>query len=229
METQYCNVPAIDKGHIPVQISLSNTILKLRRGDTGNPVGALVSEGLCRLMREYHVTLTGRLRALTSKQSKELLTSQKGSGTKWGARNIRIILYGLSRDKDAISKLLLDHELFLQNPAVHEYDSNVTYWNPQYLVRPGTGMPSLDNDFTEAGDRGGTGDLPQELMEEQVHAIMRIFDLDSNVEVIDVDEEQVAQSSRLLTTLKRYPHSGNIWDDIERANAIKGIKCRRSE
>ena len=120
----------------------------------------------------------------------------------WLDRSLRVLVYGFSRDKAAIAKLLSDHGLFLQNPAVHEYDSSVKFSNPQYLVRPGQDMSLIDSAFIEGNKTNRGNDASTELSEEQICKILAIFE--SNVAETTDNEVYIKQSPRLLTTLKRY-------------------------
>ncbi|KAI8630297.1 SNF2 family N-terminal domain-containing protein [Xylariaceae sp. FL1651] len=58
--------------------------------------------------------------------------------------SIRIVLHGLRIDKDTVGDLLSDAGFFLQHPYAAEVIPGIQYDNPHYLVRPGTGMPKLE-------------------------------------------------------------------------------------
>lgn len=58
---------------------------------------------------------------------------------------VRIAVHGLRIDKEAIGKLLADAGLFLQHPSAAEVLPEVEYDNPHYLLRPGGGMPQLED------------------------------------------------------------------------------------
>ncbi|KAJ3497109.1 hypothetical protein NLG97_g2147 [Lecanicillium saksenae] len=190
VEAEYCIIQPkeCDIASIPVTVSLRCASLTMRREKGGARAGVLKSEGLDRLIREYPVTLKGQLLALDPQEAKKQAQIWRNGGALWYPRRLRLGIYGHQRDKHAIAKLLSDHGIFLQTPAADEYDTSVKFWNPQYLVRPG----------------GASASVSKQLAEEQIYEVMRIFDYNPSIEIIDTDKEQVKQSTRLTTTLK--PH-----------------------
>lgn len=59
--------------------------------------------------------------------------------------SIRIVIYGLGSNKEAVGDLFSDAGCFLQQPYATEVIPGVPYDNPHYLVRPGAEMPKLEN------------------------------------------------------------------------------------
>lgn len=164
----------------------------------------LLSGGLLRLIEEYNVTLSGTVLAMEPQQVKRLKELERSRSV---SRRMRILVYGCFRDRDAIAKLLSDHDLFLQNPIAQEYDNRVHYWNPQYLVKPGAGMPSLDDNGMASMSLSRSEYSSEPLAEDQVCEIMRILDSDSINSGMSKETKEVKQSARILTELKKYSHS----------------------
>jgi hypothetical protein len=93
--------------------------------------GGLLDHGtgqaLAALSRTYSITFEAFLdeKAPTLKKS-----------TSNNLRSLRIILYGLRQDSDSVGTLLSENKLYLQQP--NTFDSSAVYFNPQYLLRPGS-------------------------------------------------------------------------------------------
>jgi hypothetical protein len=50
-------------------------------------------------------------------------------------------VYGFIQQKDDIADILAKEGLFLQHPEKTEYNRDVKYSNPQYLLGPGQDFP----------------------------------------------------------------------------------------
>ena len=110
----------------------------------------------------------------------------------------RIVVYGRMEDKDDIANILSDAGLFFQQPTLDEYDSEVPYFNPHLLLRPGAEMPKIEelsiSDSQRAAAKGGLLD------EVNQGRIWRIFDLASGVGTSALR----TASPRLTSMLREY-------------------------
>jgi hypothetical protein len=94
-----------------------------------------VSETLSRLVHDFEVTLNatvcGKKQNIRDTMDAKFLS-------------VRIIVYGLIRQKDAIAETLAGGGLFLQHPGETEFNQDVEYFNPQYLLEPGQEFPRIE-------------------------------------------------------------------------------------
>jgi hypothetical protein len=84
-------------------------------------------QALAAVSRNYPITL---------KASLDEKASAMKNGTSNNCRSLKITLYGFHQDSDAIGTLLSENKLYLQQPST--FDSSTVYFNPQYLLRPGS-------------------------------------------------------------------------------------------
>jgi hypothetical protein len=139
------------------------------------------AQAIAVLSRKYSVTFTAALEALDPGPKKRV---QKNHHT------LRIIIYGLYKDSEAIGQLLSEHKLYLQQPS--QFDSSVAYLNPQYLLRPGSEFkPSL-----QGGVQGSSRD--HRMNQEAKSQVLRVFDTAAG----PTSFSEVQVSSRLITVLK---------------------------
>jgi hypothetical protein len=140
-------------------------------------------KALATLARSYPVTFKAHL----GKKCPTL-----GRSTSNDCRPLQITLYGLRQDSNAVGTLLSENKLYIQHPNTSE--SSVVYFNPQYLLRPGSQikMP-VPEDFQSC------------VREKQmVHAVksqmLRVFDAAVGPAIFS----EVQVSKRLTTVLKSY-------------------------
>jgi SWI/SNF-related matrix-associated actin-dependent regulator of chromatin subfamily A3 len=138
---------------------------------------------LTALSRNYSITFKVSLNEEASALKKRISNN---------CHSLQITLYGLRQDSDAIGTLLSKNKLYLQQPST--FDSSAVYFNPQYLLRPGS-------EFKLAVKEG----FPHSVREKQIaqavrSSMLRIFD--AAVGPATFSEVQV--SKRLTTDLKLY-------------------------
>ncbi|KAL4885942.1 SNF2 family N-terminal domain-containing protein [Aspergillus karnatakaensis] len=117
----------------PVTLRFESRMVWIDSKATYDCVAVLVSETLSCIVREYAVTLTVGMSSL-------------GMSNETGTRflSVRLIVYGLLQQKDAIAHVLAEGGLLLQHPGQWEFDQSVSYNNPQYLLGPGQKMLPLE-------------------------------------------------------------------------------------
>jgi hypothetical protein len=157
-------------------------------------VAVLVSETLSGLVREFAVTMNA---TLCGKKQK----AKYDTGPKF--LSVRIILYGFLQQKDAIADALAGGGLFLQHPGETEYNRNVKYVNPQYLLGPGQELPPIEELSVSTccaphGQR--SAQVRDVLNESEVNKVQKIFDTATSLDELI---PTIKPSSRLVTQLKR--------------------------
>jgi hypothetical protein len=183
----------------PVTIRSDGDVLSLCFEDSGHFAGIIVSGALKKLLDRYAVRLTAILCSKQSHNGKKTKMS-KNSGTpasKWRLEDAtaRVVVYGKMEDKDNIANLLSDGELFFQHPTADEYDPEVPYFNPHFLLRPGAEMPKIEGlSISDSQSAPGRGGLLDEVNQGK---IWRIFDLASGAGT----SASVAASPRLKSSL----------------------------
>ena len=143
--------------------------------DTGQTLAAL--------SRNYSITFRASLDEKASTLKKSISNN---------CHSMQITLYGLRQDSDAVGTLLSENRLYLQQPST--FDPSAVYFNPQYLLRPGTEFRSpVQEDFQCS--------VREKQMAQAVRSqILRVFD--AAVGPATFSEVQV--SKRLTTNLKSY-------------------------
>lgn len=184
----------------PVTLSFQGEVARIYLEATGARVAILISSTISRLLTSYSVTLTA---TVCGKKSKPIIKrSREHNSSAATPRHcpVRIIVYGIHDEKDAISDALSKDGLFLQHPGETEFDQKVTYINPQYLLPPGEDMPRIEDlaISTCCAVRAPKSDPLGELERNQ---ILQIFDFayKSSIESMTAIEP----SPRLVTRLKR--------------------------
>lgn len=86
--------------------------------------------------------------------------------------DVEIVIYGLRKDMDAIGNFLSEGGFYLQHPM--ECDTRVPYVNPQYLLRPGSQMPKIQN-MTSAATVRSTS-VRESLDETRTKQLLQVFD-----------------------------------------------------
>ena len=185
----------------PITIRSEGDILSLCFEDSGHFAGIIDSRALKKLLDRYAVRLTAML--LCSKQShngKETKVPKRKGATasKWRLADVtaRVVVYGKMEDKDDIANFLSDAGLFFQHPTADEYDPEVPYFNPHFLLRPGAEMPKLEGlSISDSQSASGRGGLLDEVSQGK---IWRIFDSASGARTL----ASVTASQRLNSTLR---------------------------
>jgi SWI/SNF-related matrix-associated actin-dependent regulator of chromatin subfamily A3 len=186
----------------PVQISFFNNVMMLRYEDGRKRTGALISDGLSHLVKKSSVTLAATLGTLNGQRRSGILLKSAWAFNTVVTRPLRVIIYGLLSEKDAVTSILDKNGLFLQRPEEYEYDKRVRYLNPMYLLPPGEDMPRVEGSskVPAQGQMAVAIDEAQ-LGEVERSRLLRIFDEASGLEAHGSWE--IKQSSRIVSTLKR--------------------------
>jgi len=175
-------------------ISLFGDVLKLSFRDTGKYGGLVASEPLAKVMRDFSVLLTASVlppKNPAGKKPKDDLQHPEANVL------VRVLVYGLISEKDAVGCFLSDHDLFFQHPLPSELDNSVPYLNPHYLLPPGSQMPDLER-LSLCDSKNST---PVEVLGDVAKArLMRVFDIAYDPELTI----EAKPSQRLRSTLKRY-------------------------
>ncbi len=181
----------------PVNIKPFGDILKLYFQDSNKYAGLLTLPVLTKILDEFVVKFDATLVASKSQLSR---TSGRKATKRDSSREccVRITVYGLKREKSAVSNLLSEAALYLQQPSAAECDREVEYCNPHYLLRPGSQMPMLEELSISSDFRNQTA--PDALDEANKSRFMRIFDSAADFKITS----RVISSPRLRSTLKGY-------------------------
>jgi hypothetical protein len=179
-----------------VRLSFSGSVTRFRFEDSGADAGLLVSNTLSQLANEFSTVLT----ATTCPRKLRRDSARTASDSRIRRGPVRIIVYGILAEKDAIAELLSSDGMFLQHPAEAEYDKRVEYLNPQYLLRPGAGMPRLEglSGFSGRGLMGALEEPPLGEMERS--QVLQIFESARGPD-LDIASE-IKPSTRLASALK---------------------------
>ncbi|RAK81215.1 DEAD/DEAH box helicase [Aspergillus fijiensis CBS 313.89] len=111
---------------------------------------------------------------------------------------LRVIVYGSNNDKDSVGTCLSDAGMYLQHPTSVEYDPRFPYVNPQYLLRPGSEMPRIDELRISDDEQGSQ--VSERLNEGVKSELFRILDTASTYDGF----YEACSSPRLASILK--PH-----------------------
>ncbi|KAF5659326.1 hypothetical protein FDENT_13940 [Fusarium denticulatum] len=120
LATQECN---------PVTLDFEGRLLRVREENSNRRIAVVVSNALFRLVNEFAVTLTanicGKKPPIVYTSKKKGQTISEIDGIKFCS--LRIVVYGFVLQKDEISAILAQDELFLQHPGKTEFDRTVRH------------------------------------------------------------------------------------------------------
>lgn len=185
----------------PVSIAAYGDMLKLSFQDSNKYAGLITSSVLSMLLTDRCIQLNATLMA--PQDNKDEVSKETKSHKTFSPQEcpVQIIVYGLASERVAVGFLLSGAGLYLQHPSPCEYDRNVQYINPHYLLRPGSHMPELEQ-LSINSDSGAQ--KPSESLDEvNKSRVIRIFDLANEVGV----SLTVEPSHRLRSTLQEYESS----------------------
>ncbi|RYP91270.1 hypothetical protein DL770_002588 [Monosporascus sp. CRB-9-2] len=175
--------------------------------DSRKYVGILMEPALIRVIKDYTVQLEAMLvvSGPPLPQGKARLKSKLPQIKP--IHSVRIVVTGLKHEKSAVGNILSEAGLFLQHPSANEYDGQLEYCNPHYLLRPGGAMPDLQH-FALDNPPGEAHQL-RPLNETHKSRYMKIFD---SVDAKDVPMNAQA-SPRLKSVLMEYESdiAGDDW------------------
>ncbi|KAK8037814.1 hypothetical protein PG991_001160 [Apiospora marii] len=185
---------------VAVRLDSCGTFLKIHEEATDKYLGLLNMSTLCELMDSVTIRLKAHMSPVKEpappRKPKWSRGAVPGPTTEY---NLRIVVEGSNEDGQAVGRLLSGADLFLQHPSASECDPSLVYSNPQFLILPGGGMPTLEDLVIE--------DIDQELRSKQLDdtakaRLLRMFD-DANVTVSNAISD-ISPSPRLRTSLM--PH-----------------------
>ncbi|KAJ0164776.1 hypothetical protein CTA2_225 [Colletotrichum tanaceti] len=187
---------------VPVRLTASESLLKLYFKDSDTYAGIVTVPALNKILTEFETKLDATLSTPVAPQTSSTTASRKKKTPEKYRPNsqssLRIVVYGTMKDFSVIGKLLSDAGLYLQHPSANECDLNAEYFNPHYLVRPGSCMPRLDEleISSSNADKASAGTLD----ETSKSRLMRIFDCADD----DGITPKAEPSPRLRSSLKRH-------------------------
>ncbi|QGI81252.1 hypothetical protein CEK25_007981 [Fusarium fujikuroi] len=162
-----------------VNIRQCGSIIKLSTADTGAYAG-LVADFPSDSLHRPSVKLSALLTAPAS---------------------LRVIVLSPIEEAAEIGNLLSNNDLFLQHPSsqdIEYFDLEMEYFNPHYLVIPGSRMPQLEDLAIEYNDSTSAHSLT--LDEQKKSQLIGIFDTAADLSIRPTTEP----SPRLQTRLKEY-------------------------
>lgn len=182
----------------PVKIAAYGDMLKLSFQDSDKYAGLVTSSALLTLLKDKCIQLNATLMAPHGNLDPGSKNSKVHKTASSRECPVRIIVYGLASERYAVGNLLSEDGLYLQHPSLSEYDKNVKYINPHYLLRPGAQMPDLEQ--LSINPDSGVEKPSESLDEVNKSRLIRIFDLANEVG----GPLTVKPSRRLRSTLQEY-------------------------
>lgn len=191
---------------VPVDIELDGHLLKIYTREVRKYAGLLIQRPLVALLRDSKVELEG---TLILPPTAQLQRPKNAPRAKYASLSIptikepeiRIIVYGMLEDATGVGKALSDADLYLQHPSPTDRSLRLRYHNPQFLVRPGHEMPTLE-DLTITASSSNDPDGQQKLDEVAKSRVLRVFD--TAHDGASGDRSAVEPSPRLRTALNEY-------------------------
>ncbi|KAL6821028.1 SNF2 family N-terminal domain-containing protein [Trichoderma sp. SZMC 28015] len=196
------------KGHegatnAPVTLEALETKVKLSSQDTQRYARIINNATLAKIFREFTIKADAKLVTPTNSRKKTSKKEVKSFRLPVDCP-VRIVLYGLATDQYTIGNILGNAGFYFQHPLPSEYDSNMQYCNPHYLLRPGSQLPTLEEDSVTGCDRKVESDL---LNASNKGRFMRLVDEASEI----ILRTSIEPSSRLKSTLKEHQISALAW------------------
>ncbi|KAL0938545.1 uncharacterized protein CTRU02_205155 [Colletotrichum truncatum] len=189
-----------DTTSVPVRIEPSANFLKFYFQDSNKYAGLITLPVLNKLLMDFDTKLDATLNRpqptqTTGSRKKDQKTDEYRPNSE---SSLRIVVKGTMKEASNIGKLLSDAGFYLQHPSADDCDMDVEYFNPHYLVRPGSHMPRLGELDISSNDAATT---PAGALDETSKSrLMRIFDSAGDDNILPT----TAPSPRLRSTLKRH-------------------------
>jgi len=182
-------------------VSPYGDILKLSYKNTRKYAGIINSEPLAKLIRDFSIYIKAYIHPPSKVASKSgPKQSSSNLSNPNGEVSVRLLVYGLISEKHDAGNLMSDNDLFFQHPLATEVSgemSSIPYFNPHFLIRPGSQMP----DLAQLSLSGSSDTPPAEILDDVSKArLMAVFDL-ANGSKTWID---VKPSPRLKSSLKMY-------------------------
>ena len=118
--------------------------MKLCFQNSGKYAGILALPALCKLQVEFTVEYTATIELLKSENAQRTRARKEMLLGSIHNCSVRITVYGVESEKSSVGQLLSAAGLYLQHPSTTELSKSINYWNPHYLLRPGSQMPALE-------------------------------------------------------------------------------------
>ncbi|KAL2213135.1 hypothetical protein CC79DRAFT_1361957 [Sarocladium strictum] len=132
----------------PATLNFDGRLVKVFIEASNNAVAILLSSVLQELVRDFALILTATVctkRQKVFREHGDALGLRKQHSINPSLEcSLRIIVYGFRQQMSDIGKILADNNHFLQHPGETEFDRQVEYINPQYLLPPGQAMPAIE-------------------------------------------------------------------------------------
>ncbi|KAF5712259.1 helicase-like transcription factor [Fusarium mundagurra] len=164
----------------PVNLRECGGIIKLSTADTGAYAGILKASFPSDLLHRPSVKLSALLTAPAT---------------------LRVIIFSHMEEAAQIGTLLSNYDLFLQHPSprdIEYFELEMEYFNPQFLVTPGSRMPQLEDLAIEYNESTSNASLA--LDDQKKGQLIGIFDTAADLSIRPTTEP----SPRLQTRLKDY-------------------------
>ncbi|KAK0756595.1 hypothetical protein N5P37_010749 [Trichoderma harzianum] len=199
--------------HTPVIFEALETKVKLSSQDTQRYAGIINNATLAKIFREFTIKADAKLVTSTNSRKKTSKKEVKGYRSPVDCP-VRIVLYGLATDQYTIGHILGNAGFYFQHPLPSEYDSSMQYLNPHYLLRPGSQLPTLEEDSATGCGRKVESDL---LSTSNKGRFMRLFDEASDF----ILRTSIEPSSRLKSTLKEHQLFAFAWLTAIEAGGVR--------
>lgn len=187
---------------VPVNIELDGNLLRMYTRHMKKYAGILIEPSLMKLLRDSKIKLETSLILPPAAQSKRPKNAPltKDTSPAITEPELRIIVYGMLDDAAGVGKTLSDAGLYFQHPSPTDCSLQLRYHNPQFLVRPGGEMPTLEDLSITAS---ASNETQEKQLDELAKArVLRIFDNAHDGAL--GDQPAVEPSPRLYTALKEY-------------------------
>lgn len=183
-----CSTTLDDKpSRIPVTLMPYGDLFRLHLVESNRYAGLIESATLNKITSRFSVRLMVMIRNCKEK-------IKKSHSSKPTDVDVEVVIYGFRRDADSIGNLLSEDEIYLQHPT--EHDHRFVYFNPQYLLRPGSEMPRVqDMDHIMSSNSSSEDDI---LDEKRTIQTLQVFNYANGPVVFS----RASESRRLITPLQ---------------------------
>ena len=187
------------KASVTVRLDSCATFLKMHNEATNKYLGLLNIPALCQLLSFSSIRLKAHMSPVKvlapPGKPRKRESAVPGSTAEY---NLRVVVEGSKKDGQDVGRLLSDASLFLQHPSALERDPTLEYFNPQFLLRPGESMPTLEDLVIEDGGQ----ELRSKQLDDTTKArLLRVFDNANANDTPGNAEFDITPSSRLQTSL----------------------------
>lgn len=167
-----------EESEATVNLRQCGGIMKLSKADTGAYAGLVTDLFPSQLLDRPSVRLSALLTAPAS---------------------LRVLIFSRIEEAAEIGALLSTNDLFLQHPSprdIEYFEVDTEYFNPHYLVTPGSRMPQIEDLAIEYNESASKPSFS--LDEQKKRQLMSVFDTAADLSIQPTTEP----SPRLRTSLK---------------------------